>query len=152
MEYINSFELCNFCTNHILFNKKNSNDFLTKFLYNGFNKKILTLAFRLNPKLIEFVRFDYYKKLFDVFSDIKLPTTCDKNGYIHMFEIYFNQENLKYDDFENCSFCNKYYCPLHLKIAPFKTFKCDCDKEIRVCNDCYHERSEKILCALLHLL
>lgn len=149
---MNSFELCNFCMNHFLFNKKNSNDFLTKFLYKGFNKKILTLAFRLNPKLIEFVRFDSYKKLNEIFFDIKLPVTRDKIGYEHIFEIYFNQENLKYEDFEKCSFCNKYYCPLHSKIASFKSFKCECEKEIYVCNDCYHERSEKILCTLFHLV
>ena len=152
MKYINSFEVCNYCLNHILFNVKNSYDFLNKFLYKGFNKKILVLAFRLNPKLIEFVNFDYYRKLNQIFIDINLPIKSDINGYMHIFEIYFNQDNLKLDDFENCAFCNKYYCPLHLKIAPFKSFKCDCEKEIRICNDCYHVHSKKIICAILHLL
>lgn len=150
MENINCFEFCNFCKNHILFNEEESDDFLNKFLYKGFNKKILTLAFRLNPTLIDHVKFDYYKKLNNIFLDIKLPIIYNI-GYINIFEIYFYQENLKYNDFEKCCLCNKYYCPLHLYISQFKLFRCNCKKEIYICNDCYHAYSKNIICTILHI-
>ena len=148
---MNNFEFCNYCFHHILFNKKNSNDFLEKFLYKKINKKMIIMAFRLDPKLKDFVKFEYYNKISDNFKGIVLPET--NISFFNMFEIYFFQENLTKDSFEKCVFCNKSYCPLHLKIAPFKSIKCDdCSKEIVICNECYHTKSKNILCAILHIL
>jgi hypothetical protein len=148
---INNFEFCYGCQKHLFFHVNNTDDFLNKFLYKNCNKKILIMAFRLYPKILEYINFNYYEKTLEIVSKIKMPITNNFFDNSHIFEIYFNQNNLNYDSYLHCSHCNKYYCPLHVKIAPFKLFDCKCGKKVEICNFCYYVYTNKnIICETLH--
>lgn len=145
-----NFDICYYCHNNILFNTHNANDFLDKYLYKYFNKKMILMGLRLYPRLKEYIDIAYYGVLHEKLHNICVP---DKNMNIeYIYRTYFYQENLTKNSFEMCIYCNQYYCPLHVKIAPFKSFKCeDCDKHIAVCNECFHTKSKDIMCAFLHM-
>ena len=60
--YINNFEYCYACKNQIIFNESDIQKFLERYLYKKVNKKMIFMIYRLFPKIIHYINFDYFKK------------------------------------------------------------------------------------------
>jgi hypothetical protein len=142
-----------------------------------FNKYLL-LIFRLCPKLLPFnfimtnkiLRENVYSylNLYDNFkyninertdADISTDytiystyiTQINRNISPFVYEIYFYQPSLKYEDYIKCSICHRYQCPMHMYLSNCTFSKCTfCDKKWQVCGWCKPIYNEYYACMFIH--
>ncbi len=144
----NNFEYCYACKNQLLFHENDIEKILEKYLYKKPNKQLIYIIYRLYPKIIEHIKFDYYTKYKRIIMDLHYPLIQNNNFYT--YESLFYQDNLNSISYIDCIICKNLFCPLHTKLTLFFTRKCKCEKNIQVCSFCYNILNTEILCDILH--
>jgi hypothetical protein len=177
--YTNS-NFCNCCRNLFILPYDDTNDFLNWHLNSTLKKhnKYLLLVFRLNPFIFpcdltmnnKFLRNIIYSNLRidDKFKNnlgerTELDIINDKNSfytYINRmnremstfaYEIFFNQPNLNFCDYIQCSICTSYMCPMHFYLSSSYCAKCKfCIKIWVVCGWCKNIFNEEYACKYIH--
>ncbi len=145
----NNFEYCYACKNQLLFHQNDIKNFLEKYLYKKPNKQLIHIVYRLYPKIIEYINFDYFNKYKKIVLDVHYPILENNNAF-YIYESLFYQNNLNSNSYIDCIICKNLYCPLHTKLTSFFTRKCKCEKNIQVCTFCYNILNIDIVCDLLH--
>ena len=128
-------DFCYSCRNQRLFHQNEMIDFLLRFLYIKTNKKILIIAYRLVPNIINLIIPSYREKFNSVISNIICSKYLDPFEYI--FNMYFYNTH-PINNYKQCDYCLEYYCPLHVKIAPHKIVRNN-NKVKEICNWCYYD-------------
>ena len=147
--YINNFEYCYACKNQIIFNESDIQKFLERYLYKKVNKKMIFMIYRLFPKIIHYINFDYFKKYKSYIFELNHPLH-NIDSYPFIFQIYFHQDNLTEKSFIQCRICRENFCPLHLKLISLKTDLCKCNKHLQVCSYCCELFTIDYLCSIVH--
>ena len=69
----------------------------------------------------------------------------------YVYEIYFNQPDLKFSDYIKCSTCNNYICPMHVFLLYYFCSSCSfCEKKWFVCGYCRPIFNEEYACKYIH--
>lgn len=150
-KYVDNFEFCYGCNNQILFHKSDITNFLDKYLYKKVNKKMIYMIFRLFPKIIEYINFDYYDKYRKIVMELHFPLKNIKdNSYCFIYQNHFYQDNLTENSYLECLLCKNFFCPIHLKLISLKTDLCKCKKHLQVCSFCCELFTIDDLCSIFH--
>lgn len=161
-------EISNFIKMHLHLDKKHH----AKYLIAVFKLcgKLLPYDFVMGNKILRNIVYNYFN-LQDKFSNnISDRTTNDiqsdyllYNNYIlnnnhikinsFVYNIYFNQPNLEYDDYFTCSLCKVNLCPMHLYLSNIICNKCNyCNKKWLICGWCKPLFNEFYGCKYIHKL
>lgn len=170
---------CFYCRSNLVIPNTEINNFIDLYIYSNKKKhiKYLLLVFRLCPNLLPFkfvmtnkiLRSTIYDFLniddkfknnpdertdLDIINDYSVYNTYIKNikdipQYI--YEIYFNQPNLKFSDYIMCTICNNYICPMHIFLLDYICSSCNfCEKKWFVCGYCRPNFNEQYACKYIH--
>jgi len=150
-KFVDNFEFCYACKNKILFHESDIKKFLDKYLYKKVNKKMLYMIFRLFPKIIEYIHFDYFDKYRKIVFDLHFPIkNKEVNSFSFIYQSHFYQDNLTENSYLECLLCKNMFCPIHAKLISLKTDLCKCNKHLQVCSFCCELFTVEDLCSVLH--
>lgn len=131
------------CPNLLPFNFIMTNKFLREKVYSYLN---LHDNFKYNPneRTYENINTDY-----TIYSIYLSKTNREMSPFV--YEIYFHQVNLKYEDYIKCSICRRYQCPMHMYLSNCLFSKCTyCDKNCIICGWCKPIYNEYYACKFIH--
>lgn len=149
---MNNFDTCYSCINRKLFHPNYLQTFLKNKLYcKNPDKKIVKMVHRIVPHFCKYIDYEYFDKYLKIIKD--LPCTIENSSEnIFIFENYFYQEENSHDLYFKCNHCLQEYCPLHLRVSPLETYKCECGcgKKLELCNWCLHTFTLKNIFLIFH--
>lgn len=176
----NNTNFCVCCKNQLVIPDTEINNFVNAHINTTKKKyiKYLLTVFRLCPKMLPFSFIMSNKFLREyIYNYLKLPdnfknnlnkrTVLDINSdYLvyntymtktnrkitpFVYEIYFHQPNLNYDDYSKCSICCNYICPMHLYLSNSIYSHCNlCGGRWLICGWCKPSFNEYYACKFIH--
>ena len=161
-------KLCYYCNKELVIPPNEVDNFINKHMNKKKKSLYVILVFRLCPTLLpcyfvmnnptlKKIIIDYFN-INDNNIDYYLlyqnyNYVINKNITSFMYNIYFNQPELKYDDHIKCSLCNNYMCPMHIYLSNTSYFKCKyCCKKWILCGWCKPLFDEYYACEYIHKL
>jgi hypothetical protein len=179
IDYSNKY-YCNNCITRSILPETEIQNFLEKhkFISNKRIAKFILLVFRLCPQymtpnyvmgniILRNIIYSYYK-IEDKFKnnpdcreydDIsydnclysKYLTDMNNDVSSYIYEIYFNQPNLTYFDYIQCSTCNDNICPMHAYLSNITYTNCNyCTKKWIICGYCKLTFNKYYACKYIH--
>lgn len=160
---------CYCCKNYLIIHELLQYKFIEKYKISSLDNKennaqklpskYIKILFRLKPKLFIGLKFNNYKYL----DSLKFNYYINNYNLSFLFETYFYQPDISYDDYIICTICLKDFCPIHTVLNEFFMKKCNCcSKYWNICawckNDYLFEQfdfddkiiNEDILCCCFH--
>ena len=101
-------------------------------------------ANNINERTESDIKIDY-----SIYTTYLLKNNRETTTFV--YEIYFHQPDLKYEDYLKCSMCKMYLCPMHLYLSNSTFSQCNfCDKKWLVCGWCKPFFNEYYACKYIH--
>jgi hypothetical protein len=137
---------CYCCKNYLIIHEllqykfiekyKKNKEFLDDNIPQQLPSKYIKMLFRLKPKLFSGLNLENYKYL----DSLKFNYNINNDNLSFLFETYFYQPNISYDDYIICTICLKDYCPIHTILNEFFMKKCNCcSKYWNICAWCKND-------------
>jgi len=137
---------CYCCKNYLIIHEllqykfiekyKKNKEFLDDNIPQQLPSKYIKMLFRLKPKLFSGLNLENYKYL----DSLKYNYYINNDNLSFLFETYFYQPNISYDDYIICTICLKNYCPKHTILNEFFMKKCNCcSKYWNICAWCKND-------------
>lgn len=147
-------KFCFYCIYYSDIYKHDYKELLERYYYQHKYSKILLLLFRLFPSLFKNIDYSQHKILSNVQSmSNTMEIINNKNEYrYHIYDIFFHQTNLYFEDYTKCDICGICACPLHEKICLFLYMKCFiCKEKIWcLCSKCKVLYNPGYICSKYH--
>jgi hypothetical protein len=159
-------KLCYYCNKELVIPPNEIDNFINKHMYKKKKSLYVILVFRLCPSLLPWyfvmnnptlrkIIFDFLNIKDDNINDYLLYqyyiSVINKNITSFVYNIYFNQLKLNYEDHIKCSLCNNYICPMHIYLSNIRYFKCKyCHKKWILCGWCKPLFNEYYACEYIH--